>query len=370
MTVLSPTRNKPAADSAATDHEPGRTGAPVSAHAELLRAVKDAGLLKRTRGFYIVLLSVLALTTAGIVTGGVVLGETWFQLLIAGGLGIVFAQFAFFAHEASHGQVFASQRRNRRASLWVGTGVAGVSASWWLNKHSRHHANPNKIGRDPDIDMAPLAFDTEAAHRKRGLWAAITRHQGWLFFPLLTLEGLNLHVQSIRSVFRRNSRASWLERIVLVARLTLYPAAVLLLLGPAVGVAFLGVQLAVFGVYMGMSFAPNHKGMPVISADSKLDFLRKQVLTSRNIRGRAMTLLMGGLNHQIEHHLFPTMPRPHLRRAAAMVRRRCEELRIPYHETSAPRSYAQVVSYLNKVGLHARNPFDCPLAHTLAPELR
>ena len=103
--------------------------------------------------------------------------------------------------------------------------------------------------------------------------------------------------------------------------------------------AFLGVQLAVFGVYMGMSFAPNHKGMPIISADSKLDFCTSRCCTSRNIRGGWwMTTLMGGLNYQIEHHLFPSMPRPHLRHGPRIVREHCRRSGVPYTETTLPRS--------------------------------
>ena len=130
--------------------------------------------------------------------------------------------------------------------------------------------------------------------------------------------------------------------------------------------AFLGVQLAVFGVYMGASFAPNHKGMAIIPADSKFDFLSKQVLTSRNIRGGWwMNILMGGLNFQIEHHLFPSMPRPHLARAREIVREHCAHLGLPYTETSLVQSYAIVVRYLNRVGLSARDPFDCPMFRQL-----
>ena len=55
--------------------------------------------------------------------------------------------------------------------------------------------------------------------------------------------------------------------------------------------------------------------MPLVSPRLKLDFLRRQVLMSRNISGgRLMSIFMGGLNYQIEHHLFPSMARPHLRR--------------------------------------------------------
>ena len=99
--------------------------------------------------------------------------------------------------------------------------------------------------------------------------------------------------------------------------------------------AFIGVQLGVFGLYMGASFAPNHKGMPIIGRDVKLDFFAKQVRTSRNIAGGWWaTLLMGGLNFQIEHHLFPSMPRTHLRKARLLVRDHCRTLSVPYAETS------------------------------------
>jgi fatty acid desaturase len=122
------------------------------------------------------------------------------------------------------------------------------------------------------------------------------------------------------------------------------------------------VQLAVFGLYMGATFAPNHKGMPVIARDAKLDFFSKQVRTSRNIAGGWWaTWLMGGLNYQVEHHLFPSMPRPHLAKARRIVQEQCKRLAVPYTETSLWRSYGIVIGYLNRVGLAARDPFECPV---------
>ncbi len=126
--------------------------------------------------------------------------------------------------------------------------------------------------------------------------------------------------------------------------------------------AFFGVMVAVFGVYMGASFAPNHKGMPIIAPDAKLDFFSKQVRTSRNVAGGWWaTWLMGGLNYQVEHHLFPSMSRLHLAQAREVVRDYCETHDVPYTETSLWRSYAIVIDYLNRVGLAARGPFDCPM---------
>jgi fatty acid desaturase len=113
---------------------------------------------------------------------------------------------------------------------------------------------------------------------------------------------------------------------------------------------------------MGMAFAPNHKGMPLVPADVKVDFLRRQVLMSRNVRGsRWLDTAMGGLNYQIEHHLFPSMPRPHLRAASGMIAAFCREHDVPYTQTGLWQSYGIVVRYINRVGLGERDPFACPL---------
>jgi fatty acid desaturase len=139
-------------------------------------------------------------------------------------------------------------------------------------------------------------------------------------------------------------------------------------LSPGIAGAFLGVQLAAFGVYMGCSFAPNHKGMPIVPRDAKLDFLRRQVLMSRNIAGPGfVSFAMGGLNYQIEHHLFPSMPRSNLRRARDIIKPFCRDRDVRYTETSLIGSYAIVVRYLNKVGLGARDPFECPLVASMRP---
>ncbi|MGP7961529.1 fatty acid desaturase family protein [Sanguibacter sp. A247] len=344
----------------------------TSSYTALLRTVREEGLLDRAHGYYLTTLAVLGVALGGLITAFVLLGDSWFQLLVAGALGILLTQFAFVAHEAAHRQVFASNVTNDRAGRFLANVVVGISYTWWMNKHTRHHGNPNQVGKDPDIENDTIVFTPEGASEHRGLLAFVTRHQGWLFFPLLTLEGLNLHITAIRSLStgdalgRVDTRTRVLELVTVAARLSIYVALIVWALPLGLAAAFLGVQLAVFGVYMGASFAPNHKGMALIPAGSKLDFLSKQVLTSRNIRGGGvMSVLMGGLNFQIEHHLFPSMPRPHLARAAALVRERCAQLGVPYTETSLVRSYAIVVRYLNEVGLGARDPFDCPMFRQL-----
>jgi fatty acid desaturase len=109
-----------------------------------------------------------------------------------------------------------------------------------------------------------------------------------------------------------------------------------------------------FGVYLGASFAPNHKGMPILRRQDEHDFLRRQVLTSRNIRGNWLTdLALGGLNYQIEHHLFPSMPRPNLRRSQPLISEFCRQHGLPYAQASLVGSYAQALRYLHAIGAQA-----------------
>ncbi len=333
------------------------------AYTQVSNVVKELGLLRRAPLFYAIVGAALLLAMGGLITGFILLGHSWFQLLIAGALGIVLTQVAFLAHEAAHRQILTSGPANDRLARILAAGVVGISYSWWDSKHSRHHANPNRVGKDPDIEVDTVSFLVEDAAQARGLRRLITRRQGWLFFPLLTLEGLNLHYLGIRHLLSRQPvKQRALELALIATRFALVAVPLFLLLPVGMAFAFLGVQLAVFGVYMGASFAPNHKGMPVIAEGARLDFFSKQVRTSRNIRGGWWaTWLMGGLNYQVEHHLFPSMARPNLSKARLVVRDACESLGVPYTETSLVRSYAIVIDYLNRVGLAARDPFDCPM---------
>ena len=215
-----------------------------------------------------------------------------------------------------------------------------MSVHWWRNKHNKHHNAPNQLGKDPDIAIGVVAFTPDHVARRTGLVRWLGDRQGWLFFPLLTLEGLNLHVASIRHLVRRGAtRLERIEAAVVVSRLGGYVAA-------AVHRAAAGqgrrLPRRAAGACSASASAPrsrpNHKGMPMVPATMKLDFLRRQVLMSRNIRGGVFVdFAMGGLNYQIEHHLFPSMPRPNLRQVQPIVREYCEVHGVTYTEVGAVR---------------------------------
>ena len=336
----------------------------VSEFTDLARTVRDAGLMERRLGYYWSWFAGLTVGLVGLAALSVALGPTWWQLAVAAALAVLLGQVMFLGHDAAHRQIFASGRWNDWASLVIANLYAGMSYGWWQHKHSRHHAKPNQVGADPDVANGILLFHPEPGVAPRtGVRGWLTERQGWLFFPLLLLEGLNLHVSGVKTIFGRAPvKRRPVEIVLVTVRLGGYLGLVFWALPVGMAFAFLGVQLGIFGLYMGAVFAPNHKGMPIVPADAKIDFLRRQVLMSRNVTGsRSVDWFTGGLNHQVEHHLFPSMPRPNLRRARPIVREYCQERGIQYTETTLVGSYRIVVQYLNRVGLASRDPFQCPL---------
>jgi fatty acid desaturase len=333
---------------------PSRTGR-WSEYTQLSRQIKQAGLLDRRRGWYAARIGLnLALLAAGW-TAFAIVGESWWQLVTATYLAVVFTQLAFLGHDAGHRQIFRSRRGNDLVGLIHANLLVGVSYDWWVGKHNRHHSNPNHEELDPDISITALAFTADQASSKHGLVGLIARYQAWLFFPLLLLEAAHLHLASIKAIVAGRGRANTIEGLLFGVHVAGYATALLLVLSPLQAVAFVAVQQGLFGLYLGCSFAPNHKGMPTLTDADELDFLRTQVLTSRNVRGsRVVDFLLGGLNYQIEHHLFPNMPRPNLRHAQPLVRAFCRQHDLPYTEATMFGSYAEALRHLHSVGAPLR----------------
>jgi fatty acid desaturase len=321
----------------------------------LSRQLKQAGLLERRRGWYGVRIGGnLVLLAAGGVAF-VLLGESWWQLLTAVYLAVVATQLTFVGHDAGHRQIFRSRRANDLVGLAHGNLLVGISFGWWVPKHNAHHTNPNDEELDPDIGIAVLAFTAAQARGKRGLARMIARSQAWLFFPLLLLEAAHLHVASVKAILGGRGRANTVEGLLLVVHVVAYVTVLVVVLTPVQALAFALVQQGLFGLYLGCAFAPNHKGMPTLTQADELDFLRRQVLTSRNVAGsRLVDVVLGGLNYQIEHHLFPNMPRPNLRRAQPLVREFCRQHELAYTEASLVGSYAQALRHLHAVGAPLR----------------
>jgi fatty acid desaturase len=313
--------------------------------------LRQAGLFDRRRGYYAVK---LVITVSGLLAGWVslvVVGNSWASVALAAYLALLTTQVVFLGHDAGHQQIFVRSGANQIAGLALGDTLSGLSYGWWVTKHTAHHTHPNQVDRDPDIGAGVISFTPEIARRRHGLAAIVTRHQAWLFFPLLLLEGAALHLSSVQSLVKRRDRAALVEAGLLLVHSGLYFGVVFTVLSPLRAVIFVVVQQGLFGLYLGSTFAPNHKGMPIIDRDSTQSFFGRQISTARNVTGgRVITFVLGGLNYQIEHHLFPTMPRPSLPRAQIVVEAFCLDRGVPYCQTSLLQSYCQAIQHLRRVG--------------------
>ncbi len=339
----------------------------VSAYAELSRQVKERGLLARRRGYYAVRISAAVVAAAALVVGVVLLGDSWWQLLLAAALGVLGTQFAFLGHDGAHRQVFDSSARNEWAARLFACLGAGLSYGWWMNKHSRHHAAPNQVGKDTDIDSRVVAFHPEEADRRRGLWAAVTRRQGWFFLPLLLLSGANLHVDSVKILTRRAPvKGRWADAGFIV----LHWAVVRL------GAAARDAAGQGRGVRRGAArgLRPLHGGR--LRAQPHRDAHRRARRQARlpappgahvaqHQRRRRRRLPHGGPEPAGRAPPVPEHAAPEPARGAADGAGVLRRPGIHYTETTLVGSYRAIISHLNEVGLRAGDPFSCPMAAQL-----
>jgi fatty acid desaturase len=351
MTAPSDLARPPGPASAAADGPPVAVDPATAGFRALALQVRAMGLLDRRPGYYRL---VITLTISAFLAGWalfVIVGNSWTTLAVAALMGIIFTQLGFIGHDAGHNQVFGQRRRNRLLGFAVGNVLIGLSFGWWVGKHNAHHAHPNEIGRDPDVGEGVPAASDDAPGKRHPIASWLARWQAPLFFPLMLLRSGGMHVLGINRLWRQRDRASAVEASLIALHAVLYLTVVLLVLSPLKALAFIAVQQGVFSVYLGISFAPNHKGMPIIDPATAASHARRQVVTARNITGGHFTdFMLGGLNYQIEHHLFPSMPRPNLRRVQGLVKDFCAATDLGYSEESFVESFRQIVHTLSAVG--------------------
>jgi len=324
-------------------------------YAELRRLVEAQGLLK-AQPLYYVLRTVLLAASLGLgIWLAVTLHSLAVVLLDAVFLAFLGGQVEMLGHDVGHLQVFRGRLTVRLVGLILGNVLLGVSSTWWTTKHNRHHAKPNHVSDDPDINYAMLVFSPEQIGKKARWLHPFIANQAYGVLFLLPFQPLTMRIQSIRRLRGGTGWYPYAEAVGITLNIFLCYLLLSHLGGWPTVLGFVLVHQAALGLYNGSAFAPNHKGMPVVDGRSRMSYLREQVATSRNIRGNPLTdLWFGGLNYQIEHHLFPNMPQNKLRRTQVVVRRFCEARAIAYYETGLVRSYAEVAGHLHTASASLR----------------
>ena len=324
----------------------------------LKKEVVEAGLLSRQYGYYAYKISF----TVGLLVLSYVLlamiDNFVFQLFNAAFLAFAIVQIGYIMHDAIHMQIFRDKWKNELAGVLTGSLIVNASSSW-ADLHLKHHSAPNHFDLDPDVNMPILAFSEEQALTKRGFAKFLVKHQAIIWFPLLTTVAFIMRVGNTVTLVKNLRGKRWkfhfIEFVFLLVGSALYFGLIFNFLNFKQAVVFLLVNNVLTGLYMGTSFATNHKAMPLMK--EKLDFLHMQILTARNVKSSPLTdLWYGGLNYQIEHHLFPSMPRNNYGKANKIIKAFCQKHSIEHYETGVFQTYKEILQNFHQITAVLRKP--------------
>lgn len=331
----------------------------VMTYQDLRHQVQATGLLERSGWLSLpmaTLTFILGATSLAIVAFAP--GAWRFAAILP--LAMFWMQLGFFGHDAGHNQVFPRTEHNRRLGLFCFPLLLGMTFRPWVIKHNLHHVETNIIESDPDINHPLLAFTEEAALQRRGVLRWLVRYQAYAypFLALFTTAAFRVDAWRYALGFTtpmRNGESYTRERrvelLLLSLNVVLWLVVPSVILGPLTWLPLFAAAQMLLGFQMAFVFAPNHKGMPMFTGANRLTFLEQQVLTSRDVSGGPVVDFMyGGLNYQVEHHLFPTMPRSNFSACQKLVRQFCADAGVKYTEESVVGSCRSLFGSLDEIG--------------------
>lgn len=288
-------------------------------------------------------------------------------------LALFWQQSGWLAHDFLHHQVFKTRMYGDLIGIIIGNICQGFSVQWWKSKHNSHHAVPNlhastpdAADGDPDIDTMPLLawsirMAESAANDDFGRF--MISYQAIFYFPILFLARLSWAYQSVAFVFQtpgqHSVRAAHIDRkmiqhptleklgLIIHYAWLLYVMSRMPLFN---GLMYFLVSQTVCGLLLAIVFGLGHNGMAVYPADERPDFWKLQVSTSRNVTSNLFVdWFCGGLQYQVEHHLFPSLPRHNLGKVHKVVEQFCKEQGVEYHEAGIIDGNVEVLKHLSKI---------------------
>mmetsp|Transcript_27121 Transcript_27121/g.45380 ORF Transcript_27121/g.45380 Transcript_27121/m.45380 type:complete len:453 (+) Transcript_27121:133-1491(+) len=281
-------------------------------------------------------------------------------LNIAGVLmhGLAQGRCGWLMHEGGHYSLTGKISVDRRLQEFVYGYGCGMSGAWWRNQHNKHHATPQKMKHDVDLDTLPLMAWNKALPAVNrvlpgSMMALWLKYQAYLFFPVTSyLVGLGwttfLHPRhSLRT-------KHYFELASMAARYAAFAAA----FAPAYGVlGALGLYMATFVVacnYIFINFSVSHTHLPVSAASEYLHWVVYSAIHTTNIAPSALcNWWMSYLNFQVEHHLFPSMPQFRHKTISPRVKTLFEKHGLVYDVRPYWGALADTFRNLDHVGAHA-----------------
>ncbi|GMH12362.1 hypothetical protein Nepgr_014203 [Nepenthes gracilis] len=323
---------------------------------------------KKGHGVFFTMCLVFVLFAAS-VYGVLCCNNFWVHLLCGGLVGFLWIQSGWIGHDSGHYQVMVSPRLNRFAQLLTGNCLAGISIGWWKWNHNAHHVACNSLEFDPDLQHMPLfavsshffSSLTSYFYERKMNFDPVTRffvsYQHWTFYPVMCFARINLYAQSfILLLSKRRVPNRGQELLGLLVFWIWYPLLVSRLPNCAERIAFVVASFVVTGLQH-IQFCLNHFSTNVyVGPPSGNDWFENQTRGSLDIACPSwMDWFHGGLQFQVEHHLFPRLPRCHLRKISPLVKELCRQHNLPYNCASFWKANVMTIETLRTAALQARD---------------
>jgi fatty acid desaturase len=251
----------------------------------------------------------------------------------------------YIVHDLLHKQYF-SRKTGNKLGLIFGNLTLGLSGKWWDREHNvMHHTYCNSAEKDTDVQ----GFGGAIIGRHDSL-KFLHRHQHHVFFTMLPAIYISFFIQSVIFVFEKKN---WTELLFLVFHFLL-PAYVFYALPLGDAGIVVAIHYVGYGFALAMVTITNHIGLPILFGDDykKLSWMDIQTKGSRNVNGGAIIhYIYGGLNTQIEHHVFPHASRFELLKIAPHLEKFCKDNGFIYYSTSPAKAYSEIYTYLKDLRL-------------------
>lgn len=322
----------------------------TAVYREFVRRCRAAGVLEPTPLFdaarATVVLGLYAATFAALLAA-----PQWpMRLVLLAVAALAAVQAGMMGHDAGHGALAWSRGRLG----WPGQLFLTIAAGWpfahWVEYHHAHHRHTNEERHDPDIQEGMFALSPGQASRRRGLRRLTSRHQHLVLWPVGTLVAFGIRWRGVLFILR-GGRATRADRVAMALHLALWLGLPSLVLGPLPALANYLLWSWMMGPYMMATFFWNHVGARPVAEGEKLPFFVQRLLCTRNLSSHwAVTLISGGLNHHVEHHLIPCAPIARLGRARRILVDLCAQHSLPHRVHGYREAFADVYRYLRAVG--------------------
>lgn len=263
-------------------------------------------------------------------------------------IGFTWHGLSFSAHDAGHNSVTTNRTVDYYLGIFIADFVGGLSIGWWKYNHNTHHIVTNDPEHDPDIQHLPIFavsarfFDNlYSSFYKRimkfdGFSRFVVRIQHFLYIPVMTLGRFNLYAHSIQYVLRMDEKDRPQHRLLEIAGLSFfwfwYGYLLVYCTVPTWPLRLLFVYISHASTFiLHLQITLSHFAMSTDVIDEE-SFVEKAVRTTMNVDcPQWFDWFHGGLQFQIEHHMFPRVPRCNFRKVQPLVQEFCKKHNLEYH---------------------------------------